>query len=295
MSEQSLESNRTPDGSVHPRPLQSRHKSPCILPSWDLCYILCNDSLQREPFRMRDKKMNRVSVIVWNPACLEELEPVDPDTLMSGNSQIITAPASEDKDVVEEVVENNGEDHDDKDLPPVMKDMYDFLGELSEKIQTFRNRSTNPGQPPAVPDDVPTPDDEDVVGDIPEDAKEDTKQVLRDAVQSLSRLNDGLRSVLSLSRDTSSAGPTDVPEVDVWDTGKATEQEYRLHPDSTMEEIRVRLANQVWNLLHVLQERVDQHTYDSKDIELISGLQNILVLNCRLRIMTELELNCHAV
>ena len=149
--------------------------------------------------------MNRVSVIVWNPACLEELEPVDPDTLMSGNSQIITAPASEDEDVVEEVVEDNGEERDDKNLPPAMKDMYDFLGELSEKIQTFRNRSTNPGQPPAVPDDVPTPDDEDVVGDIPEDAKEDTKQVLRDAVQSLSRLNDGLRSVLSQGHHLSTA------------------------------------------------------------------------------------------
>jgi len=29
MSEQSLESNRTPERSVHPGPLQSRHKSPC--------------------------------------------------------------------------------------------------------------------------------------------------------------------------------------------------------------------------------------------------------------------------
>ena len=52
--------------------------------------------------------MNRVPVIVWNPAYLEELEPargvvpVDPATFISGNSQIITAPASEDEDVVEE-------------------------------------------------------------------------------------------------------------------------------------------------------------------------------------------------
>ena len=101
--------------------------------------------------------------------------------------------------------------------------------------------------------------------------------------------------ISSLQEGTGSKQPTVVPDVDIWDTGKATEQEYRLYPDSTMEEIRARLVNQVWNLLHVLQERVDQHTYDSKDIELISGLQNILVLNCRLRIMTELELNCHAV
>ena len=135
---------------------------------------------------------------------------------------------------------------------------------------------------------------EELVQDSDDDQEESIPQILREAIQERKRLNQELRNILSL-RDTSSAGPTDVPEVDVWDTGKATEQEYRLHPDSTMEEIRVRLANQVWNLLHVLQERVDQHTYDSKDIELISGLHNILVLNCRLRIMTELELNCHAV
>ena len=84
-------------------------------------------------------------------------------------------------------------------------------------------RSTNPGQPPAVPDDVPTSDEEDVIGDIPEDAEEDTKQVLQDAVQSLFRLNGGLRSVLSLSRDISSPQHTDVPKVDIWDTGKAIE------------------------------------------------------------------------
>ena len=47
--------------------------------------------------------MNRVPVIVWNPVYLEELEPdgeavrVDPATFINGNSQIITAPASEDE------------------------------------------------------------------------------------------------------------------------------------------------------------------------------------------------------
>ena len=77
--------------------------------------------------------MNRVPVIVWNPAYLEELEPdggvvpVDPDTFISGNSQIITAPASEDGDVFEEVVEDKDEKQDDEDLPQLMKDMYDFL------------------------------------------------------------------------------------------------------------------------------------------------------------------------
>ena len=37
-----------------------------------------------------------------------------------------------------------------------MKEMYDFLGEISEKIQTFNTtmrRSASSGQPPVVPDD----------------------------------------------------------------------------------------------------------------------------------------------
>ena len=130
-----------------------------------------------------------------------------------------------------------------------------------------------------------------LVQDSEDEHEEDVPQILREAIQNREGLNQELRSILSL-RDTSSAERTDVPEVDVWDTGKATEQEYRLHPESTMEEIRDRLANQVWDLLQILQERVDQQTYDSKDIEFISGLHNILVLNCRLRIMTDLELNC---
>ena len=46
-----------------------------------------------------------------------------------------------------------------------------------------------------------------------EDVEEDVTQVLQDAVQSLSRLNQGLRNVLSL-RDTSSQQHTVVPKVD---------------------------------------------------------------------------------
>ena len=175
-----------------------------------------------------------------------------------------------------------------------MKDMYDFLGRLSERIQSFKDKSTNPGQPPAVPDDVPASDEEDVIGDIPEDAEEDTKQVLQDAVQSLSRLNDGLRSVLSLSRDTSSSQHTDVPNVDVWDTGKAIEQEFRLFPNPTRKGLKDRLDNQVWNLLQLIQERVDQGTYNDTDIRLVDGLHVISVLHARLGVLTEIALKHRA-
>ena len=189
------------------------------------------------------KKMNRVPVFVWNPAYIEELEPRDSMDLISGDSQIITAPASDDGatgeevadepdvgDVVEEVVE----EHDDEDLPHAMKDMYDFLGELSEKIQSFNStmkRSASPGQPPAVPDDV--------------------------------------------------------PKVDVWDTGKAIEQEFRRFPNPTRKGMKDRLYNQVWDLLRLLKERVNQGTYDRTDVKLIEGLQVIYVLQARLSVCAE--------
>ena len=57
-------------------------------------------------------------------------------------------------------------------------------------------------------------------------------------------------------RDTSSQQPTVVPNVDVWDTGKALEQEYRMYPASTRKEVSDRLSNQVWDLLRIMQERV---------------------------------------
>ena len=50
----------------------------------------------------------------------------------------------------------------------------------------------------------------------------------------------------------------DVPQVDVSDTGKTREQEYRLHPDPSVDEISSRLFSQVWDLLQVLQEWVNQ-------------------------------------
>ena len=187
--------------------------------------------------------MNRVPVIVWNPAYIEELEPRDSMDLISGESQIITAPASDDGAAVEgvadepevgDVVEEVAEEYGDEDLSHAMKDMYEFLGELSEKIQSFNSsmeRNANPGQPPVVPDDV--------------------------------------------------------PKVDVWDTGKAIEQEFRRFPNPTRKGMKDRLYNQVWDLLRLLQERVNQGTYDRTDVKLIEGLQVIYVLQARLSVCSE--------
>ena len=66
--------------------------------------------------------MNRVPVIVRIPAYVEELEPdeevdqADVTPLTSGDSPIITVPASEDKDVVEDASED-----DEEDVPHILR------------------------------------------------------------------------------------------------------------------------------------------------------------------------------
>ena len=176
--------------------------------------------------------MNRVPVIVWNPAYIEELEPRDPLDFISGESQIITAPASDDGATAEGVVDEPGD------------------------------------------------------GGSAEEAEVDVKQVLQEAVQSMSSLNEELRSVLSLSKDRIAA----VPDIDTYDTGKATEEEYRLFPNPTRKDLRDRLNNQVWNMLHLLQERVAQGTCNETDVKLIEGLQVILVLQARLSVYAEIAI-----
>ena len=172
---------------------------------------------------------------MWNPAYIEELEPRDSLDLISGESQIITAPASDDGATGEEVADE-----------------------------------------PEVGD----------VGGSVEEAELDVKQVLQAAVQNLSTLNDEIRSVLSLSRDQRAV----VPDIDTYDTGKATEEEFRLYPNPTRKELKDRLNNQVWDLLHLLHERVVQGTYDETDVKLIEGLQVIWVLQARLTIYAEIAI-----
>ena len=89
--------------------------------------------------------MNQVPAILRNPALIEgqesdgDVDPTDLAPLISGNTPIITVPTSRAEEVREE-----------------MEDMYNFLGEISEKIQTFNSTmqgSINSSQPPVVPDD----------------------------------------------------------------------------------------------------------------------------------------------
>ena len=186
---------------------------------------------------LQEEKMNMVPVIVRNPAYIEEVEPdedeVDPadiSPLVSGDAPIVTVPASEDENVVEDVVEDSDEDEEMQDILDKMKKLDTEVKELRKEIM-------------------------DLLSSIPE--------------------------------DTSSLQSADVPQVEVWDTGKAWEQEYRLHPDPSIDKISSRLFNQVWDLLQILQERVDQRTCNNKDIKLIDGLNAISVMHARLGKLTE--------
>ena len=163
---------------------------------------------------------------------MEELEPRDSLDSVSGESPIVTAPASDDGDVERGVVEGPGD------------------------------------------------------GSSAGEDGEDVKQVLQEAVHCMSSLNEDLRSILSLCRDQA----TVVPDIDVYDTGKATEEEYRMFPDQTRKELMDRLNNHVWNMLHLLKERVNQGTYNETDIKLIEGLQVVLVLQARLNVYTEIAI-----
>ena len=178
--------------------------------------------------------MNRVSVLVPNPAYIEEVEPDGVEGVIQGleelTQEIRSRMSQSGENVVEDAVEDNDED----------KNVDDILEELEKR-------------------------------------NVEADELLKKMMDIIS----------SLPEDKSSQKHTVVPNVDVWDTGKAIEQEYRLYPDPTMKEVRDRLSNQVWDLLQILQERVDHHTCNNKDIELISGLKNISVLNARLSVLTE--------
>ena len=169
--------------------------------------------------------MNQVPVIVHNPACVadveldeDEVDPADLTPLVSGNAPIVTAPASEDEDVAEDVVEDRNDDEEMEDVP----------------------------------------------------------QILRDIICSLEELNTEMRSILSLAPgDTGSHQSPVVPRIEVWDTGRAWEHEYKLYPDSSRKELSDRLFNQVADLLQIMHERISQQTWNERDRELIDGLNNI--------------------
>ena len=89
--------------------------------------------------------MNRVPVIVWNPAYIEkvELDEDEVDTadlipLVSGNTPIITVPASEDEGVAEDASEDSKEDEETEDVPQILQDVIASLEELNKEMRSIR-------------------------------------------------------------------------------------------------------------------------------------------------------------
>ena len=91
--------------------------------------------------------MNRVSVIVRNPAYIGEVEldegrvnPANLVPLVSGNTAITTVPASEDEDVAEEVVEDKDEDEKMEDIPQILLEVVQDLEELNRELRSIMSR-----------------------------------------------------------------------------------------------------------------------------------------------------------
>ena len=63
---------------------------------------------------------------------------------------------------------------------------------------------------------------------------------------------------------------------------------------SSRKEISDRLSYEELDLLQIMHERINQQTWNNKDIELIDWLKNISVMHTRLGRLTEKVLNSQA-
>ena len=162
------------------------------------------------------ENMNRVSVIVWNPVYIEEVEldedgvnPANLIPLVSGN----TIPDSEDKDAAEDVIEDKDEDEKMEDVPQILQDVVKDLEELNWEWGA-------------------------------------SCPLLLGTLAPISPL-------LSPLLRYGTQGRLGSENIDCILTNR--------------KEVSDRLSNQVWDLLWIMQERVDQQTCHSKDIKLIDG------------------------
>ena len=147
---------------------------------------------------------------------------------------------------------------------------------------------------------APTSEDglvaEDKVEDKNEDDDmEDLSKILWEVLDNLEELHKEVKDLLSPTPGGASIQqPLVDPHTDVWDTGRAWEREYNLHPESTRDDISARLYNQVADMLQIMQEHVNQQTWNKGDKDLIDGLANILVMHFRLGRLTEKKLKDQA-
>ena len=113
-------------------------------------------------------------------------------------------------------------------------------------------------------------------------------RTMQEVMDRLAELNQELGSMVSSTlKDTSTQEPLVDPNVNAWDTRKAWELEFSRHPEANRDEVCSRIYVQVGKLLHRLQERADQHTWNRDDKYMMDGLANIVVLHFRLDKLTE--------
>ena len=87
--------------------------------------------------------------------------------------------------------------------------------------------------------------------------------------------------------DTSTQEPLVDPNGNAWDTRKAWEREFSLYLEANRDEVCSKIYIQVGKLLHGLQERADNHTWNRDDKYMMDGLANIVVLHFRLDKLSE--------
>ena len=147
---------------------------------------------------------------------------------------------------------------------------------------------------------APASEDGDVAEDRVEDENEydgmeDLAKLLREVLDNLEELHKDVKDLLSPNPGGASIQQPPVdPHTDVWDTGRAWEREYNLHPESSRDDFSARLYNQAVNILQIMQEHVNQQTWNKGDKDLIDGLANILVMHFRLGRLTEKKLKDQA-
>ena len=160
---------------------------------------------------------------------------------------------------------------------------------------TSHTEEDEPG-PVIVGNTIPASEDENVAEDVVEDSDEDKEmkdvpQILWDVITSLADLNKEMRSLLTPTPgDTSSHQLAVVPMLRFGTQG-------RLGNRNT-DCILTLIEKRGWLAILIMQERINQQTWNNMDLELIDGLKAISVMHFRIGRLTEKVLNgqaCHQI
>ena len=121
-----------------------------------------------------------------------------------------------------------------------------------------------------------------------DDRVEGLFKMMCDALENMEELERGLRDLTSpLQGGTWAKQPPPDSEVNVWDSGRSWEKEYKLFPNTSLDDLDQCLFDQVYNLLSIMQNRVKHHTWNKEDRRMTEGLNSILVIHYRCKKLVE--------